>query len=248
MYNPENAKKVHILAKKDERHEIEFSNLEEYFLLEISELSKSRKIFVNFASDLQITPQMQITKMKILLASNSPRRRELLKLLVSDFAIAESREVDETFPKDMPLPEVPKYLSRIKAEAYKDCLVPDEVIITADTVVINKGKLMGKPKDIPDAIDMLNSLMGHTHTVVTGVTLTSSEKTETFSESTEVTFGFLGQQEIENYVNNYRPLDKAGAYGIQEWIGAAAIQGIHGCFYNVMGLPLHTLYLHLKNF
>lgn len=186
--------------------------------------------------------------MKILLASNSPRRRELLKLLEPDFIIAESRDVKETYPADLPLPEVAPYLSRLKAAAYRDVLVPDEVIITADTVVINKGSLMGKPKDEEEAVEMLKSLMGHTHTVVTGVTLTSSEKTVTFSESTEVTFDYLGTQEIEDYVHNYHPLDKAGAYGIQEWIGAAAITGIHGCFYNVMGLPLHSLYIHLKEF
>ncbi len=186
--------------------------------------------------------------MKILLASNSPRRRELLKMLVPDYAIAESRDVEEVYPQDTPLHEVAPYLSRLKAKAYKDCLVPDEVIITADTVVINQGRLMGKPHSEAQALEMLKSLMGRTHQVVTGVTLTSAHHTETFSETTDVTFDTLSDQEIADYVHNYRPLDKAGAYGIQEWIGAAAITGIRGCFYNVMGLPLHALYLHLKNF
>lgn len=188
------------------------------------------------------------TKKRVLLASNSPRRRELLKMLIPDFSIAESREVDESYPSELPLGDVASYLSRVKANAYSDCLVEDEIIITADTVVINGASLLGKPRDDSEAVEMLLSLMSHTHQVVTGVTLTSLQGADTFSETTKVSFGDISRKEIELYVKNFRPLDKAGAYGIQEWIGAAAITGIQGCFYNVMGLPLHALYQHLKHF
>lgn len=186
--------------------------------------------------------------MRLLLASNSPRRRELLRLIAPDFAIASMRDIDETYPSSLASAEVPLYLSQLKAKAYSADLAPGEVIITADTVVINRGKILGKPHSEEEAVEMLMSLMGHTHTVVTGVTLTSVGQTESFAESTEVTFDKIDRSEIEWYVRNYKPLDKAGAYGIQEWIGCVAISSIKGCFYNVMGLPLHTLYEHLRRF
>lgn len=188
------------------------------------------------------------TQAKVLLASNSPRRRELLKMLVPEFEIAKMHDIDESYPADMPLDRVPAFLSRIKAQAYKHQLIDNEIIITADTVVISEGRILGKPHSREQAIDMLISLMGKTHTVVTGVTLTSIGSSDTFSESTLVTFGMLSRPEIEDYVDIFKPMDKAGAYGIQEWVGAAVISGIKGCFYNVMGLPLHALYLHLKDF
>ncbi len=188
------------------------------------------------------------TDKRLLLASNSPRRRELLALLDTDFAIAAPKEVDESFPTDLPLIEVSPYISKKKAEAYRECLIPDEIIITADTTVINAGTILGKPKSEDEAVDMLMSLMNHTHEVVTGVTLTSAERQVTFAETTRVTFGDISKDEISEYVKFFRPLDKAGAYGIQEWIGCAGITGIEGCFYNVMGLPLHALYMHLKQF
>lgn len=184
--------------------------------------------------------------MRILLASNSPRRRELLRLIAPDFAIASMHDIDETYPATLAPADVPLFLSQLKAKAYSKDLVEDEVIITADTVVINNGQILGKPHTEEEAVTMLLSLMGHTHTVVTGVTLTSTQKTESFAESTEVTFDSIGREEIEWYVRNYRPFDKAGAYGIQEWIGCVGISEIKGCFYNVMGLPLHTLYQHLQ--
>lgn len=188
------------------------------------------------------------TKARVLLASNSPRRRELLGILVPDYAIAEMHQIDETYPADMPLHQVPAYLSQLKAKAYSPQLVPNEIILTADTIVINGDKILGKPHTEQEATDMLMSLMGKTHTVVTGVTLSSLAHTETFSETTEVTFGNLSEQEVLAYIRNFRPYDKAGAYGIQEWIGCAAITGIKGCFYNVMGLPLHALYTRLRDF
>lgn len=188
------------------------------------------------------------TQANVLLASNSPRRRELLELIVPEFGIATIHDIDETYPYTLAPEEVAPYLSKLKADAYSRELVPGEIIITADTVVINGGKILGKPRDEDNAVEILRSLMGHTHRVVTGVTLTSTVAQETFSETTDVTFSSLSDEEIDLYVKNFHPLDKAGAYGIQEWIGCVGISGINGCYYNVMGLPLHTLYLHLKDF
>lgn len=183
----------------------------------------------------------------IVLASGSPRRRELLKMIVPDFKIADSREVDEVYPKSMAPEKVPAFLSQLKASAYLDGLQGDDVLITADTVVILDGEILGKPSSREDAIEMLSKMQNRTHTVVTGVTLSTAAGWTTFSQSTEVDFDSLSREEIEYYVDNYKPFDKAGAYGIQEWIGAAAIKGIRGSFYNVMGLPVHALYLELKN-
>ncbi len=193
-------------------------------------------------------PSAAMNGVKVLLASNSPRRRELLGMVLRRFEIARSKEVDETWPDGMAAAEVPVYLSKLKADAYKDDINDDELIITADTVVIDGGTILGKPRGRDEAIAMLRRLSGHTHTVVTGVSLTMSDRSESFAESTEVTFCPLSEQEIEQYVDLYRPFDKAGAYGIQEWIGAIGISGINGCYYNVMGLPLHALYMSLRRF
>lgn len=195
-------------------------------------------------------PSPTLRSKSILLASNSPRRRELLGMILPAFDIVTSKNVKETYPADLAPAEVPAYLSRLKAEAYKDILQPDGLIVTADTVVILDGRILGKPKDAREAEQMLARLQGNTHTVVTGVTLTSLEGLgqDTFSVATDVTFGPLSAEEISTYVELYRPMDKAGGYGIQEWVGGAAIERINGCFYNVMGLPLHALYQHLKEF
>lgn len=190
----------------------------------------------------------ELTDYKILLGSNSPRRRELLSLIAPDFIHITPREVDEVYPSDLDLEKVPEYLSRMKAEAYRKDLKCDELLVTADTVVIIDGEILGKPTDKADACRMLAKLSGRTHRVVTGVTLTSRHVSESFSEITEVTFGELSDSDIQSYVNFFLPLDKAGAYGIQEWIGCVGIKGIKGCFYNVMGLPLHTLTSHLRHF
>lgn len=191
---------------------------------------------------------MECTSKKLLLASNSPRRRELLGNIQSTFDIAHLKDIDETYPPTLLPKEIPAYLSQLKAKAYNDQLEDNEIVITADTVVICDDRVLGKPKDRDEAIAMLKSLRNHTHLVVTGVTLTSTIRTDTFSETTEVTFGYLSDDEIVEYVDNFRPFDKAGAYGIQEWVGCVGITGIKGCFYNVMGLPLHSLYHHLKAF
>ncbi len=183
----------------------------------------------------------------IILASGSPRRRELLKMIVPEFTIASGKDVDETYPADMPAEEVPVYLSQIKAEPYAAELTDADVLITADTVVIVDNDILGKPHDRNQAIAMLRRMQNRTHVVVTGVTLTTTAGSKSFSQRTEVDFDKLSDAEIEYYIDNYKPYDKAGAYGIQEWIGAAAIIGIRGSFYNVMGLPVHALYLQLKD-
>ncbi|MCM1309550.1 MAG: Maf family nucleotide pyrophosphatase [Bacteroides sp.] len=186
--------------------------------------------------------------MNYILASGSPRRRELLAMLDVNFRVDTSRPVDEIVPDGLPADEVPAYLSRLKAAPYLPDLKPDETLITADTVVILGDRVIGKPHDADDARHILRQLAGQTHRVVTGVSIGRPDGSlQTFSETTEVEFDTLTDAEINYYVERYHPLDKAGAYGIQEWIGAAAVRGIRGSFYNVMGLPIHRLYLALKN-
>ena len=187
-----------------------------------------------------------LKKYRILLASKSPRRHELLKMLDIPFEIAQTVEVDETYPADLPAEKVPEYLSRLKAAAYASLIKDNELIITADTIVINRGEVLGKPADEADAVEMLLSMAGHPHTVITGVSLTTRARQDTFEVRTEVYFAPLSREDVEYYVHRYHPLDKAGAYGIQEWIGAVAVEGIEGSFYNVMGLPVHQLYKHLQ--
>lgn len=188
------------------------------------------------------------TDRKLILGSNSPRRRELLGMLVDDFTIAVVKDVDETYPADTPADDVPVYLSRLKADAYKADLKAGEILITADTVVIHGADILGKPHDEADARRILHLLSDDTHRVVTGVTLTDINHRTSFATVTEVHFDRLSDEEIDSYISNCRPFDKAGAYGIQEWIGAIGISGIHGCYYNVMGLPLHDLYRALRSF
>jgi septum formation protein len=185
---------------------------------------------------------------KVVLASASPRRRELLKMVVPDFEIATGIDVDETYPNDTPTDDVPVYLSKIKAEAYRSRLSPTDVLITADTVVIVDDKILGKPANRDEAVAMLALLSGREHKVITGVSITTCDKMESFGCSTLVKFDHLSKADIEYYVDNYKPFDKAGAYGIQEWIGAAGISGINGSFYNVMGLPVHALFLKLRHY
>lgn len=189
-----------------------------------------------------------LDKYKIILASKSPRRKELLEMLDIPFEIHTKQGIDETYPSSLPAMDVPEFLSRLKGEAYSAEIIDNELIITADTVVILDDKIYGKPKDENDAVEMLMQLQGKTHTVVTGVTIATKEKMESFSTATEVTFAEISRNEAAWYVTKYKPLDKAGAYGIQEWIGCAAVAGINGSFYNVMGLPVHQLYKVLKNF
>ena len=189
------------------------------------------------------------TTRSVLLASASPRRHELLRMIVPDFTVADSRTIAENIPESLSGSEVPAYLSQLKADGYSDLLTPDNLLITADTVVIrNDGTILGKPSDLADACRMLRSLSDAPHAVVTGVSISTSARRETFCETTTVHFAHLTDDEIETYVGRFHPLDKAGAYGIQEWIGCVGIRFIEGCFYNVMGLPLHRLYQMLRTF
>lgn len=183
---------------------------------------------------------------KILLASASPRRRELLGLLDAQVELAPLTDVDESYPATLAAEEVPAYISRKKADAYAGSIGSDEILVTADTVVISDGSVLGKPEDEADARRMLERLSGRTHKVITGVTVAAGHDLLTFSEETLVEFAPLAQDEIDHYVKCYRPLDKAGAYGIQEWIGFIGVKGIRGDYYNVMGLPVHALYRHIR--
>ena len=189
-----------------------------------------------------------LKKYQIILASKSPRRQELLRGMGVEFSIL-TKETDERFPSEMPLDEVPKYLSLQKSLAFTDEELPaDYLLITSDTVVICEGEILGKPKDREDAVRMLQLLSGKTHHVVTGVTVRSAEKTEPFAVRSNVTFAQLDDEEIDYYIEHCKPYDKAGAYGIQEWIGYVGISGLEGSFYNVMGLPTRRLYQCLKGF
>ena len=183
---------------------------------------------------------------KLLLASASPRRRELLGKLDVAVSQAHLKQVDENYPTDMPAEDVPAYISQKKAAAYAGEICDDEILVAADTVVVCDGQVLGKPADAADAERMLRKLSGRRHLVVTGVTLMSPHSQLTFSEKTEVEFAELSDNEITHYVEKYSPLDKAGAYGIQDWIGYIGVCSISGDYYNVMGLPLHSLYMHLK--
>lgn len=181
---------------------------------------------------------------KILLASASPRRRELLAMLGLDFQVVKAPDIDETYPPSLTCEEIPQHISRLKAQAY--CVGPDELLITADTIVWIDGQVLGKPADSADARRMLRLLSGRVHQVATGVTLTTNALSHTFASVTNVAFALLTEQEIDYYVDCFAPLDKAGAYGIQEWIGAVGVTRIEGSFYNVMGLPVQRLYTELK--
>lgn len=179
---------------------------------------------------------------KLILASKSPRRRELLGGLGLPFRVRVLPGVGEGYPESIPADEVPEYISREKADAYRGRIAADELVITADTVVIVDGKVLGKPKDASEACSMLRLLRGKRHHVVTGVCLTTNEKQVSFRVSTIVEFKALTDKEIEYYVDLYRPFDKAGAYGIQEWIGMVGVTGIEGSYFNVMGLPVQRIY------
>jgi len=189
-----------------------------------------------------------LRKYKVLLASKSPRRRELLGQLRIPFNVISIGGIDETYPEDLSSEEIPQFLANLKADAYVNNFKGNELVITADTLVIIDGKVLGKPHNRDEAIDMLSTLSGKTHKVVTGVCISTRTRRASFSTSTEVTFAELCRDDIEYYIENFLPFDKAGAYGIQEWIGCIAVESINGSFYNVMGLPVHQLYKELKNF
>ena len=190
--------------------------------------------------------QNKLKNYRLILASASPRRRELLSSCDLDFTLAEKFECEERYPADLATEKVAEYLSQLKSNAYPHALGEKEILLTADTVVILGDKILGKPHSEAEAVEMITSLSGATHKVVTGVTLRTTEQTISFSAESSVSFRTLEEEEIRYYVEKYRPLDKAGAYGIQEWIGYIGIEGIEGSFYNVMGLPVQRLYAALK--
>ena len=181
-----------------------------------------------------------------LLGSQSPRRQELLKGLGLDFTIVQI-DCDETYPKDLVREEITEHISKNKAEAYEN-LHPNEILITADTLVWLDNLVLGKPKDEEDAFQMIDRMAGKVHEVFTSVTLRSTEKSVSFSETTQVHLDEFSHEEILYYIQNFKPFDKAGAYGIQDWLGYAKISNINGCYYNVMGLPLRKLYQELQDF
>lgn len=178
---------------------------------------------------------------RLILASASPRRRQLLLGLDLPVEVT-STDVDETPPAGMPIDQVAEHLARKKADAYSGPLADDQVLVTADTTVIVDDHLLNKPADAADAAQMLTMLAGRTHKVVTGVCLRTKDRTISFSDIAEVTFAALTPEEIAYYVERHKPFDKAGAYGVQDWIGYAAVERIEGSFYTVMGLPLHRIY------
>ena len=183
--------------------------------------------------------------MHLILASNSPRRKELLAGLGLDFDVRVIKDIDETYPSELPVEQIPMYISEQKAKAYLDIIHDDELVITADTVVVVGQNVLGKPRDRDDACEMLRMISGCTHQVITGVCLTSRSVHRTLSVSTDVTFKSLSEQEISYYVDHYKPYDKAGAYGIQEWIGYIGVTSLEGSYFNVMGLPVQRIWQEL---
>ena len=184
--------------------------------------------------------QSKFSAKKFLLASQSPRRQELLKGLGIDFEIVKIQS-DESYPSNLQRNEITEHISANKAKVYSD-LKPNEILITADTLVWLNGEVLGKPKNKEEAFSMIRKLSGCIHQVFTSVTVTSTEKAITFSDATDVEFDEFSGEEINYYIENFNPFDKAGGYGIQDWLGYAKIKGIKGCYYNVMGLPLRKLY------
>ncbi|MBS5551254.1 MAG: septum formation protein Maf [Bacteroides sp.] len=188
-----------------------------------------------------------LKKYQITLASNSPRRKELLSGLNLDYKVKILPDIDETYPDTLKGEDIPLYIARKKAEAYKSIMSKNELIITADTIVYTDGEVLGKPKDEADARRMLHALSGRSHQVITGVCITTSGFQRSFASVTEVTFDTLTDEEVDFYISTYSPMDKAGAYGIQEWIGFIGVSKLNGSYFNVMGLPVQRLYRELKN-
>lgn len=185
---------------------------------------------------------------KVILASNSPRRKELLGSLGIDFEVRTLQGIDESYPSTLRGEDIPMHISTKKAEAYRATMADNEMIITADTIVYDNEKVLGKPRDREDAVRMLRQLSGHAHEVITGVSILTKNHTVQFASTSKVYFVALTDEEINYYVDTYKPFDKAGAYGIQEWIGFVGVTRIEGSYFNVMGLPIQRLYTELKNF
>ena len=195
-----------------------------------------------------VTPFDNLRKYSVILASGSPRRKELLSSIGIDYKVRVINGIDESYPENMKAEDIPQFISRKKATAYRQDMSNNELIITADTVVAVDNNILGKPKDKTEAVKMLNLLSGRKHQVITGVTVMTSEREETFATVSNVSISKLSDEEIDYYIEKYKPYDKAGAYGIQEWIGMIGVTEIEGSFFNVMGLPVQRLYTLLKTF
>ncbi|MBQ7540111.1 MAG: septum formation protein Maf [Bacteroidaceae bacterium] len=189
-----------------------------------------------------------LDKYEIVLASNSPRRKELLQRLGIQFKVRTLLGIDESYPENLKGDEIVKYISKKKAEAYRSTMLDNELIITADTIVMLGDEVLGKPHSEEEAIDVLRKLSGHTHQVMTGIMVQTVNRMEGMAVTTDVTFMNLLEEDIEYYVKSFLPYDKAGGYGIQEWIGMIAVENIRGSYWNVMGLPVHQLYKMLLTF
>lgn len=189
-----------------------------------------------------------LKKYNIILASKSPRRQELLKGIGVEFSIL-TKDVDESYSRNISVFDVAPFLSLKKAKAFEESELPKNyLLITADTIVVVNDKILGKPVDAEDATNMLRLISGKKHSVITGVTIRTAEKIKTFSVTSKVSFDVLDEDEIEYYVSEYKPFDKAGSYGIQEWIGYIGVKNVEGSYFNVMGLPTYKLYQMLKCF
>lgn len=186
-----------------------------------------------------------LKKYEVILASNSPRRKELLAGLGVDYEVRTLPDVDESYPETLQGADIPLYIAKEKADAYVAMMQPGELMITADTIVWLDGKVLGKPQDREDALQMLRTMSGRTHEVFTGVCITTTDWQRSFTAQTEVRFATLSEEEIAYYVDNFQPMDKAGAYGVQEWIGFIGVENISGSYYNIMGLPVQKLYREL---
>ena len=186
-----------------------------------------------------------LKKYKVILASNSPRRKELLAGLGVDYEVRTLPDVDESYPETLQGADIPLYIAKEKADAYVAMMQPGELMITADTIVWLDGRVLGKPRDRQDALQMLRTMSGRTHEVFTGVCITTTDWQRSFTAQTEVRFATLSEEEIAYYVDNFQPMDKAGAYGVQEWIGFIGVENISGSYYNIMGLPVQKLYREL---
>lgn len=187
-----------------------------------------------------------LKKYKVILASNSPRRKELLAGLGVDYEIRTLPDVDESYPETLQGAEIPQYIAKEKADAYVSMMQPGELMITADTIVWLDGRVLGKPVDREDALGMLRAMSGRAHDVFTGVCITTTEWQRSFTAQTEVRFATLTEDEMAYYVDKFHPMDKAGAYGVQEWIGFIGVENISGSYYNIMGLPVQRLYNELR--
>lgn len=187
-----------------------------------------------------------LKKYKVILASNSPRRKELLNGLGVEYVVKTLPGIDESYPETLEGEQIPLFIAREKANAYRASVAPDELLITVDTIVWLEHEALGKPEGREEAVRMLRKLSGKSHQVITGVCLTTTEWQKSFTSVTEVTFAELTDEEIRFYVDTYSPMDKAGSYGVQEWIGFIGVQSISGSYFNVMGLPIQKLYRELK--